>query len=164
MTAVATVAQLDQFDEIIDVRTPPEFREDHIPGAVNFPVLTEQERERVGTIYKQVSSFEAKKIGAVLIARNIARHVEDYFAAKPKNWRPLIYRTRGLQAAARCGTWNNPPGSAARCWATCPMRRNRRKKCSIAKSGIGYGISIRPSRCMWKRRAKKSANCACPMR
>ena len=95
MTAVATVAQLDQFDEIIDVRTPPEFLEDHIPGALNFPVLTAQERERVGTIYKQVSSFEAKKIGAVLIARNIARHIEDYFASKPKNWRPLIYCWRG---------------------------------------------------------------------
>jgi len=97
MTAVATVAQLDQFDEIIDVRTPPEFHEDHIPGAVNFPVLTEQERERVGTIYKQVSSFEAKKIGAVLISRNIARHIEDYFASKPKSWRPLIYCWRGGQ-------------------------------------------------------------------
>ena len=95
MTAVATVAQLDQFDEIIDVRTPPEFREDHIPGAVNFPVLTEQERARVGTLYKQTSSFEAKKIGATLIARNIAHHIEDYFASKPKNWRPLIYCWRG---------------------------------------------------------------------
>ena len=95
MTAVATVAQLDQFDEIIDVRTPPEFREDHIPGAVNFPVLTEEERARVGTLYKQTSSFEAKKIGAVLIARNIARHIEDYFASKPKHWRPLIYCWRG---------------------------------------------------------------------
>lgn len=95
MTVVATVAQLDQFDEIIDVRTPPEFREDHIPGAVNFPVLTEVERERVGTIYKQISSFEAKKIGAVMVARNITRHIEDYFASKPKNWRPLIYCWRG---------------------------------------------------------------------
>jgi len=95
MTVVATVAQLDQFDEIIDVRTPPEFREDHIPGAVNLPVLTELERERVGTIYKQISSFEAKKIGAVLVARNITRHIEDYFASKPKNWRPLIYCWRG---------------------------------------------------------------------
>ena len=95
MSVLATVAQLDQFDEIIDVRTPPEFREDHIPGAVNFPVLTEAERERVGTIYKQISSFEAKKIGAVLVARNITRHIEDYFASKPKNWRPLIYCWRG---------------------------------------------------------------------
>ena len=95
MTAVATVAQLDQFDEIIDVRTPPEFQEDHIPGAVNFPVLSAEERAAVGTIYKQSSSFEAKKIGAVLIARNIARHIEDYFSSKPKNWRPLIYCWRG---------------------------------------------------------------------
>ncbi len=95
MTVLATVAQLDQFDDIIDVRTSSEFHEDHIPGAVNFPVLTEQERERVGTIYKQVSSFEAKKIGSILIARNIARHIEDAFAAKPKNWRPLVYCWRG---------------------------------------------------------------------
>ena len=95
MTALATVAQLDQFDEIIDVRTPPEFAEDHLPGAVNFPVLTAEERVQVGTIYKQVSSFEAKKLGATLIARNIARHIDDYFASKPKNWRPLIYCWRG---------------------------------------------------------------------
>ena len=95
MTAVATVAQLDQFDEIIDVRTPPEFQEDHLPDAVNFPVLSAEERERVGILYKQVSSFEAKKVGAVLIARNIAQHIENYFSAKPKNWRPLIYCWRG---------------------------------------------------------------------
>ena len=95
MTAVATVAQLDQFDEIIDVRTPPEFAEDHIPGALNLPVLSADERVQVGTLYKQTSSFEAKKIGAVLIARNIARHIETYFINKPKNWRPLIYCWRG---------------------------------------------------------------------
>ena len=95
MTAVATVAQLDQFDEIIDVRTPPEFQEDHLPDAVNFPVLSAEERERVGILYKQVSSFEAKKVGAVLVAQNIAQHIENYFSAKPKNWRPLIYCWRG---------------------------------------------------------------------
>jgi tRNA 2-selenouridine synthase len=95
MTGVATVAQLDEFDEIIDVRTPSEFREDHVPGAVNFPVLDDDERARVGTIYKQVSSFEAKKIGAALVSRNIARHIESYFVTKPKGWRPLVYCWRG---------------------------------------------------------------------
>lgn len=95
MTALATVAQLAQFDEIIDVRTPPEFAEDHLPGAVNFPVLTAEERAVVGTLYKQASSFEAKKLGASLIARNIARHIDEYFSSKPKNWRPLIYCWRG---------------------------------------------------------------------
>lgn len=90
-----TLAQLAQFDDIIDVRSPSEFREDHIPGAVNFPVLNDEERARVGTIYKQTSAFDAKKIGAALVARNIADHVEQHFSGKPKNWRPLVYCWRG---------------------------------------------------------------------
>lgn len=90
-----TLAQLAQFDDIIDVRSPSEFSDDHIPGAANFPVLDDEERARVGTIYKQVSAFDAKKIGAALVARNIADHVERHFADKPKNWRPLVYCWRG---------------------------------------------------------------------
>ncbi len=91
----ATLAQLDQFDEIIDVRTPAEFAEDHIPGAINCPVLDDDERIRVGTLYKQVSPFEANKVGAALVARNIASHIETLFHARPKNWKPLIYCWRG---------------------------------------------------------------------
>ncbi len=94
-TEPVTVAQLGNFDEIIDVRSPAEFAEDHIPGAVNFPVLNNEERVIVGTLYKQVSDFEAKKVGAALISRNIAHHLEAHFASKPKNWRPLIYCWRG---------------------------------------------------------------------
>lgn len=90
-----TLAQLEEFDDIIDVRSPSEFRDDHIPGATNYPVLDDDERVRVGTIYKQVSAFDAKKIGAALVARNIANHVEQHFSGKPKNWRPLIYCWRG---------------------------------------------------------------------
>jgi tRNA 2-selenouridine synthase len=92
---IATVAQLDEFDEIIDVRSPSEFAEDHIPGARNCPVLNDEERARVGTTYKQVSAFEAKKIGAALVSRNIAHHLEQEFVDKPRNWRPLIYCWRG---------------------------------------------------------------------
>ena len=92
---LANVAQLAEFDEIIDVRSPGEYTEDHIPGALNFPVLDDAERARVGTIYKQVSAFEAKKIGAALVSRNIARHIEDSFADKPRGWKPLIYCWRG---------------------------------------------------------------------
>ena len=91
----ATLAQLDQFDEIIDVRSPAEFAEDHIPGAINCPVLDNEERIRVGTLYKQASPFEANKIGAALVAKNIARHIETLFLSKPKNWKPLIYCWRG---------------------------------------------------------------------
>lgn len=91
----AGVTSLAEFDEIIDVRSPAEFAEDHIPRAINCPVLDNDERVRVGTLYKQVSSFEAKKLGAGLVAKNIARHLEQAFADKPKNWKPLIYCWRG---------------------------------------------------------------------
>ena len=91
----ATVADLAAFDEIIDVRSPGEFAEDHIPGAINLPVLDNAERERVGTLYKQVSSFEAKKLGAALVSRNIAQHLDAWFADKPKSYRPLVYCWRG---------------------------------------------------------------------
>ncbi|MGB8339114.1 MAG: tRNA 2-selenouridine(34) synthase MnmH [Burkholderiales bacterium] len=92
---LATAEQIGEFDQIIDVRSPGEFAEDHIPGAINCPVLDNDERVRVGTLYKQVSSFEAKKLGAALVAKNIALHLEQEFVDKPKNWKPLIYCWRG---------------------------------------------------------------------
>ena len=93
----ANLSQLGDFDEIIDVRTPAEFAEDHIPGAINCPVLSNEERVTVGTLYKQVSPFEARKVGAALIAKNIAHHLQTLFHAHPKSWRPLIYCWRGGQ-------------------------------------------------------------------
>src|SRR5690348_8350741 len=81
--ALVTVAQLPEFDETIDVRSEGEFAEDHIPGAINCPVLDNGERIRVGTIYKQRSAFEAKKIGAALVSANIARHLRDRFLDRP---------------------------------------------------------------------------------
>ena len=90
-----TVADLAKYDEIIDVRTPAEFAEDHIPGAINCPVLDNEQRIQVGTLYKQVSPFEAKKIGAALVSENIARHLKESFLDRPKSWKPLIYCWRG---------------------------------------------------------------------
>jgi tRNA 2-selenouridine synthase len=83
------------FDTFIDVRSPAEFAEDHIPGAINCPVLDNEERARVGTIYKQGSPFEAKRIGGALVARNIAFHLENEFQNKNKTWKPLVYCWRG---------------------------------------------------------------------
>ncbi|MBM3359436.1 MAG: tRNA 2-selenouridine(34) synthase MnmH [Betaproteobacteria bacterium] len=93
--ATVTVAQLSEFDEIIDVRSGGEYADDHVPGAINCPVLDDAERERVGTIYKRQSSFDAKKIGAALISANIARHLEGSFLDRPRSWRPLVYCWRG---------------------------------------------------------------------
>lgn len=88
-------SHLDGYDAIIDVRSPAEYAEDHIPGAINCPVLDNEERVRVGTLYKQVNAFEAKKVGAALVARNIAHHIERCFLDKPKQWKPLVYCWRG---------------------------------------------------------------------
>jgi tRNA 2-selenouridine synthase len=94
---VATVSQLSGYDEIIDVRSPAEYAEDHIPGAISAPVLSNEQRAEVGTLYAQVSPFAAKKLGAALIARNIAQHLETLFSEKPKHWKPLVYCWRGGQ-------------------------------------------------------------------
>ena len=95
MSASLQLSGLSQFDSIIDVRSPAEFAIDHIPGAINCPVLSDEERIEVGTIYHQESPFAAKKVGARLIAQNIAHHLEHQFAAQDKGWRPLIYCWRG---------------------------------------------------------------------
>ena len=89
------LTELDRFDLIIDVRSPAEFALDHIPGAVNYPVLDNEERAKIGTLYKQVSPFAAKKLGAALVSRNIAHHLEDHLLEMPREWRPLIYCWRG---------------------------------------------------------------------
>jgi tRNA 2-selenouridine synthase len=83
------------FDDVLDARTPAEFAEDHLPEALNVPVLDDAERALVGTIYKERSAFEAKRAGAPLVARNIAAQIEAKFSAKPRNWKPLVYCWRG---------------------------------------------------------------------
>ncbi len=90
-----SAADLTRFDCIIDVRSPSEYALDHVPGAISCPVLSDEDRARVGTIYKQESAFAAKKIGAALVARNIGRHLDESFADHPKGWQPLIYCWRG---------------------------------------------------------------------
>lgn len=95
MSAVDALQRLVEFDTIIDARTEDEHALDHVPGALNWPTLNNAERITIGTMYKQVSAFEAKKRGAALAARNIAAHIEREVLDKPKSWRPLVYCWRG---------------------------------------------------------------------
>jgi tRNA 2-selenouridine synthase len=97
-------AALAGFDAIIDVRSPAEFAEDHVPGAINLPVLDDEERSRVGTIYVQESRFLARRIGAALVARNIARHLEDALADRSGAFAPLVYCWRGGQRSGAMAT------------------------------------------------------------
>ncbi len=90
-----TAAELAGWDAIIDARSPAEFAEDHLPGAVNCPVLDDEQRALVGTAYEQRGAFEAKRLGAPLVAANISRMISREFADRPREWRPLVYCWRG---------------------------------------------------------------------
>ena len=95
--AEVDVAALAAFDTIIDVRSPSEFAEDHLPGAINLPVLDDAERAEVGTEYVQGSKFLARRSGAALVARNIAAHLEGALGDRDGSFRPLVYCWRGGQ-------------------------------------------------------------------
>ena len=93
------------FDTLIDARSPAEFAIDHIPGAINCPVLDNEERRIVGTIYKQTGAFEARRVGGAMVAANLARHLRERFADKPANWKPLVYCWRGGLRSGSMTTW-----------------------------------------------------------
>ncbi len=92
------------FDDVIDVRSPGEYVADHIPGALNFPVLDDAEHAEVGTVYHQEGAFIARKVGAAYVSSNIGRHLREYFAGKSKEYRPLVYCWRGGQRSASLAT------------------------------------------------------------
>jgi tRNA 2-selenouridine synthase len=108
ITADAAIERLASFGAVIDARSESEFAEDHLPGAVNWPSLNDAERAEIGTTYKQVSAFEARKRGAVRVAGNIARHLERHVVhaapALPREWAPLVYCWRGGQRSGALAT------------------------------------------------------------
>jgi len=97
------LAEREDFDEIIDVRSPSEYAEDHLTGAVNLPVLSNEERARVGTLYR-ADAFAARRLGAGFVSVNIGRHLEGHLAVKPGDYRPLIYCWRGGQRSHSLAT------------------------------------------------------------
>lgn len=97
ITAADAIARLSSFNTVIDARSESEYAEDHLPGASNWPVLNDKERALIGTEYKQVSPFDARKHGASLAATNIARLIQAQVMDKPRSWQPLVYCWRGGQ-------------------------------------------------------------------
>jgi tRNA 2-selenouridine synthase len=93
--AQEALGRLKDFSAVIDARSEGEYAEDHLPGAVNWPSLNDEERKVVGTRYKQINQFEAKKLGAALVAKNISAHIQREVLDKPREWQPLIYCWRG---------------------------------------------------------------------
>lgn len=90
-----TSFEFDRGEVIIDVRSPSEFNEDHVPGAINLPVLSDGEFQKIGTIYKEMSPFKASKIGAALVAKNISKHLDEFFCDQPHTIKFIFYCARG---------------------------------------------------------------------
>ncbi len=134
---LATLADIERFDSIIDVRTPLEFADDHLPGAINAPVLSNEERVVVGTMYKQVSPFEATKYGAALVAKNIAQHLQTLFADKPINWKPLIYCWRGGKRSGSMTAWFRLIG-----WKACQLQGGYK----VYRHHVLENLSVLPER------------------
>ena len=103
--APTRVTDLPLFDTVIDARSPSEYALDHIPGAINCPVLDDDERRIVGTLYKQTGAFEARRIGGAMVAANLARHLREHFSEKPATWKPLVYCWRGGLRSGSMTTW-----------------------------------------------------------
>lgn len=99
------VADMPDFDTLIDARSPAEFALDHIPGAINCPVLDDEERRIVGTLYVQTGAFEARRVGGAMVAANLARHLREQFADRPADWKPLVYCWRGGMRSGSMVTW-----------------------------------------------------------
>lgn len=79
---------------IVDVRTPLEFAEDHLPGAINVPILTNPERVEIGTLYKQQGPQIAKERGLQLTCHRfpaIVATIAEAAAGRPV----LVYCWRG---------------------------------------------------------------------
>jgi tRNA 2-selenouridine synthase len=102
--AADALARLDAFSAVIDARSESEYALDRIPGALNWPSLDDAERKLVGTEYKQVSPFAARKRGAAIVARNVAMHIERHILDLPKDWSPLVYCWRGGQRSGALAT------------------------------------------------------------
>ena len=103
IAAPEALQRLDSFSAVIDARSESEFALDRLPGAVNWPSLNDAERASIGTEYKQVSPFAARKRGAMLVARNVAAHLERHVLELPRDWSPLVYCWRGGQRSGALG-------------------------------------------------------------
>jgi tRNA 2-selenouridine synthase len=91
----AEPATLAGFDFVVDARTPAEFAIDHAPGAINLPVLSNEQRAEVGTLYVQSSRFDARRVGGAYVAANVARHLETAMRDWPASAKVLVYCWRG---------------------------------------------------------------------
>lgn len=133
---------------IIDARSPHEYAEDHIPGAVNLPVVDDTEYAEVGTTHR-VDKHRAYLIGVEYSLLNIARHIKPLISRYGPNDRFLVYcfrggkrsrlwadnlRTIGFEVDVVAGGWKN-------------YRRWVRAGLATLPSALNYRVLVGPTGC-----------------
>lgn len=91
---IKTFSQRIEHVCLLDARSEGEFLQGHIPGAVSFPLLNNQERILVGTCYKTKGSFEAVVLGYELVAPKFAKMIKNAHMAFGKN-KLIVHCWRG---------------------------------------------------------------------
>ena len=94
-----TIPQNNIYDDvnqiIVDVRSPGEYEEYHIEGAINLPLFSDEERKHIGTTYKQVSDLEAKKLGITYTANKLDDWMNEVVKWTENYDRVILYCQRG---------------------------------------------------------------------
>jgi tRNA 2-selenouridine synthase len=80
---------------VIDVRSPLEFEQGHIPGALNIPLFDNHERKVVGTKYKQVNREAAMYAGLEFAGKKLVKLAKEGERAAGKNKTLLVHCWRG---------------------------------------------------------------------
>lgn len=135
-------AARDGYDAILDVRSPSEFAGDHIPGALNLPVLDDAQRAEVGTEYVRGSKFLARRRGAALVARNIAAHLEGALGDRDGAFRPLVYCWRGGQRSGAMVTVMDQVGWPVAVLEGGYQTWRRQVKAALYDAPLGRGLIL----------------------
>ncbi len=87
----------------IDVRSEDEYQQDHIPGAINLPILNNEERQETGTLYKQVSPQAAREYALQAVGPKLSSMVNQ-IESLTKNGSLIVYCWRGGQRSQAVAT------------------------------------------------------------
>lgn len=79
----------------VDVRSPSEFQDSHIPQAVNIPIFTDEERAEIGTLYKQVGQRAAKWRAMEIVSPKLPTLLTEIRKIEETHKKPLLYCWRG---------------------------------------------------------------------
>ncbi len=99
----------------VDVRSPAEFAETTIPGAINVPIFDDEERAEIGTLYKQTGRKDARRRGIEIVSPRIPDILQQVEEARDPDSPPVVvFCWRGGQRSLAITTFLNLAGIPAR--------------------------------------------------